>query len=658
MTTPGTLRVRSLATWILAAFLILLCPVVAARAADPVLGHDDGKRDDKRSTAGTGHVVAFDRPPAKGGDFTVTGVQVHGERYGGGFDPFYALARVSICDASLRVLAEAFAPYSLWKPGSAQWAEIPVGPCRVPERFHVVVEFFPTARRGVYLSVDAAAAGHSSSGSRDQPGRALEGGGWMVRVVGAKKPPVVDTPDPERTTRLERGEGEKIGERSTAGSGHAVLFKAPAKQRLLTQVSVFGRLYGGGYDPRTTLFHVFVCDKKLKLVARTAFPYAVFPSDESAWVDLDLPPVAVPRDFAVLVYFEPTASRGVYMGKWKESKAASLAGLPGKVHGKTDKGEGWMIRATVAASAGKQALPARADEGPADDDSDTDDSDTDDSGVDATVIADALARLDTLELAEDADAANALIEGIAKDAPEEADRMGRFHRTEHFLLRESGMDDVQVASLLNVMETAHAAIVKRFGFEQVGAVPGKRIHLRVTIDDGLGIKLFTNPGSGEFSQIVLRGPPRALRAPTHRGPHVVYGLCHEFGHVLIGWKDSEHQWAHYLGSVITSDVHAQLGDDGWWDPYDYGTLEGLPRLQREMTGAKPGLGDKRRMASLFHEIGKRYGEDVYGKAVPWIRTNREGEPFRAVRLYEIADLRAALAVITRDEDTLDELFAR
>ncbi len=75
-----------------------------------------------------------------------------------------------------------------------------------------------------------------------------------------------------------------------------------------------------------------------------------------------------------------------------------------------------------------------------------------------------------------------------------------------------------------------------------------------------------------------------------------------------------------------------------------------------MDGALPGLSDERSMARLFHTIGKRFGEDVYGKAVPWVRANREGVPFSAVRLYKIADLRAALIAITEDATSVNALF--
>jgi len=613
-----------------------------AHARDRELKHDDGRGDDRRSSAGTGHVVAFERPEE---GFAVTAVRIHGERYGGRYDPRFTVARVSICDSSLKVLAQAFAPYTLWDPGRADWAEVPVGPCRVPERFHVVVEFFPTATCGVYLSIDTRDRGEepacSYSGAPGRIGKPLEDGEWMIRVVGTDRPPPCETADPDSTTVLAGGEGEPIGKRSSAGTGHAVLFEAPAKQRLLCGVSLHGQRYGHGYDPETTFAHVFVCDSRLNVLYRTAFPYAAFPSDAPDWVDLDLGVVPVPRRFAVLVCFDPTASKGVYVSQWAEKGTTSMQALPGEVQGKCAKGEGWMIRARVAASAGKSELPIREER---------------EGGVDAARMAEVLAELDRLETAEDCDAANALVEKIASEAPDEVARLGRFHESEHFLLRESGMEARQVEALLAVMEAAHDAVTSRFGFERVSAVPDRRVHLSVTIDSGLETALFTDPGSAEYSRVVLRGPPRALRAPTQGGPHVVYGFCHELGHVLIGWKDGRHRWAHYIGSIVTSDVHKKLGDAGWWDPYDYDAIEGLPRFEKEIEGAKPGLADDASVGRLFRAIGERFGEDVYGKAVPWVRAHREGEPFHAVRLYLLDDLRQALKEVTQEPGAVDELF--
>jgi hypothetical protein len=214
-----------------------------------------------------------------------------------------------------------------------------------------------------------------------------------------------------------------------------------------------------------------------------------------------------------------------------------------------------------------------------------------------------------------------------------------------------------VRSLLAVLEAAHDSLVRRFGFERASAVAEKRVHVHVTIAEGEETKLFTSPASEHFSLVVLRGGRTALSAPTRGGPHVVYGLCHELGHVLIGWRD-EHEWAHYLGSVLTSDVHAALGDQGWFEPYDYDALEGLPRFLREIEGAQPGLADASSRSALYHAIAERFGPTIYPRAFAWIRAHREGERFQAVRLYALTDLRDALLELVEDEAAVRALFRR
>ena len=624
--------------------LALAATVGMTVAASPAalgdeLAHDDGKQDSKRSTAGGGHVVRFERPSD---EFALTEVQLHGSSYGGKYDPFWTLARVRICDESMQELARAFVPYEAWKMGRADWIEVPIGPLRVPPAFFVAVEYFPTQTKGIYQSIDEDGEGHSWGLNGNDLGAMLDGGEWMIRAVGKKKLKI-EQPNLEETEQVAAGEGPMIDKRSTAGSGHAVLFKQPKKKPLLTGFALHGGRYGGGYDPATTFFHVFVCDKKLKPLSRTAFPYSSFSGDMD-WVEFELPPLKVPKDFALLVYFEPTQSKGIYLGQWEEAKAASLSGLPGKVHGKPEKGKGWMIRARCAASLGKLELPeasagAQADEA---------------EEPDALTMAQWMEDLDAAELEEDVDAARAISAKLA-EAKSEGEGTA-FEISKHFFLRSDGVDQKARLALLEIMECAHESLTKRFRFTRVSAIRGKRIHLHLDIAPGNKTTLFTSPGSPDYSLIVLRGEASALRAPTKGGPHVVYGFCHELGHVLMGWEDSEHQWAHYLGSYLTSDVYAKLGDKGWSDPYDYHTIEGLPRFLAEIEDVQPGTGDANSVAKLLEEIGKRFGQEILGPAAAWIIENREGKPFSSVRLYLLADLATALVELGCDAEEVEKLF--
>ena len=108
--------------------------------------------------------------------------------------------------------------------------------------------------------------------------------------------------------------------------------------------------------------------------------------------------------------------------------------------------------------------------------------------------------------------------------------------------------------------------------------------------------------------------------------------------------------------MLASDVHAALGDEGWFEPYDYDALEGLPRFLREIEGAKSGLEDAASRSKLYHEIGARFGQAIYAPAFAWIREHREGERFHAVRRYALTDLRDALLALVEDDRAVGELF--
>ncbi len=412
--------------------------LLIASVVSTELAHDDGKQDGKRSTAGGGHVVRFERPTD---GFTLTGVRIHGSRYGGGYDPTWTLARVRLFDESMRELERAFVPFDAWKVGRAEWVDVDLGPRRVPPAFFVAVEYFPTARRGIYQSIDEDGSGHSYGLSGDDLGSQLDGGEWMIRAVGSKKALKVERPDLEQSEWVANGEGEVIGQRSIAGTGHAVLFKQPKKKPFLTGFSLCGQRYGGGYDPETTHFHVVVCDKRLKPILHTAFPYSRFGGSAMEWVDFELPPVEIPKSFALLVYFAPTATQGIYVGQWVEKKSASLTGLPGKVGGKAEKGKGWMIRARCAASLGKVTLeePGELPE--------------EDEEPGALEVAEMISELDAAEVAEDLGRARELSAALAAAG---SDVGGcEFDQSRHFFLRSQGVDGETRRALLAVMEEAH-----------------------------------------------------------------------------------------------------------------------------------------------------------------------------------------------------------
>lgn len=157
-------------------------PAAASRPRPTVvtLKHDDGTMDGKRSIAGSGHAVLFDRPE---GAWDVTRVQVYGSRYGHPQPPDEDF-NIYIADADMNVLARVGAPYSRFARGQWAWVFVDVPATSVPKQFYVCVTFDPERTKGVYV-------GYDESVTRSHSKRALPGShvgevqgafDWMIRA--------------------------------------------------------------------------------------------------------------------------------------------------------------------------------------------------------------------------------------------------------------------------------------------------------------------------------------------------------------------------------------------------------------------------------------------------------------------------------------------
>ncbi|HPD45641.1 MAG TPA: hypothetical protein P5279_02260 [Anaerohalosphaeraceae bacterium] len=148
-----------------------------------------------------------------------------------------------------------------------------------------------------------------------------------------------------KAIELALDDGRQADKKSIAGGGHAVKYTVGGEGWYLTGVRIFGSRYGMPQAPQED-FHVWLCDADLNVIADFPQPYGKFRRGEPTWVNLLTRPTNVPREFVICVGFNPTATKGVYVGMDGTAGKGSMAALPGRDGRVMDEGN-WMIRARV-----------------------------------------------------------------------------------------------------------------------------------------------------------------------------------------------------------------------------------------------------------------------------------------------------------------------
>lgn len=177
----------------------------------------------------------------------------------------------------------------------------------------------------------------------------------------------------------------------------------------------------------------------------------------------------------------------------------------------------------------------------------------------------------------------------------------------HVEITQQGVPDEYVQAIGQVIETARAVAVERYGFDMP-----ERIFLTVRIDRRGRTRLF-NDGANTFSLTVRSD--RDLRKPMSSKIFHLYGLCHETAHLAMYRPIKDHSWmttaaaegwAHYLGSRIVDEVYERHGADLWPDRYDYRD-DGMRRLERQLmnSGSSATVEGARLWMQLVDIVGDR-----------------------------------------------------
>lgn len=150
-------------------------------------------------------------------------------------------------------------------------------------------------------------------------------------------------------TVLKHDDDTQESKRSITGAGHAVRFECPDGEKwYVTGVALHGSRYGMPQPPRED-FLVCVTSDDMKKAVKIKKPYSLFERGEEKWVPIEIPPVEVQGAFQVVVFFNPTRTKGVYVGIDENSSPThSTTVVPSDPESSPSELKGdWMIRALV-----------------------------------------------------------------------------------------------------------------------------------------------------------------------------------------------------------------------------------------------------------------------------------------------------------------------
>jgi hypothetical protein len=226
-----------------------------------------------------------------------------------------------------------------------------------------------------------------------------------------------------------------------------------------------------------------------------------------------------------------------------------------------------------------------------------------------------------------------------------------------FLIRGIGkLDAAYLDNFAGMFDAILKAYDEVFGFKEFSKVPGKKLRVRVHLEEAIKRPPHFAPEFPWHSQIDFPVVDAAkFTSPTPQGQFLFYGLCHELGHVIAMWGDlktmeDHHSWAHYTGVAIVEHLAAKNEDIAFLKESRDLRWRSL-KVEREMPENKvpPSLKDGPGVMALLIALHDRVGSKAIGDALNELDAKGTGRRVNHVRYYSFVDLRKALLATLTDE---------
>lgn len=253
---------------------------------------------------------------------------------------------------------------------------------------------------------------------------------------------------------------------------------------------------------------------------------------------------------------------------------------------------------------------------------------------------------------------------LEKEAPEAAARVGRVLSRPRFLLRGlGGLSPEWLEGFARVAEGVLTAYDEVFGFAEWSKVPGKKLRIRVHLEEKITRPPHFAPQFAYHSEIDFPvDDAREFSSPTPDGKFQFYGLCHELGHVIAMWghrklEEDHHAWAHYTGVVIVEHLAETARRAPWMKKLRDVRWRSLEKERKRLEGQAPSLESRDGVLALLIALHDLVGPRFLGAALNDLDRRDQRLRINRVRYYTFKQLREGLERVVKDRRKRQRLAA-
>lgn len=223
-------------------------------------------------------------------------------------------------------------------------------------------------------------------------------------------------------------------------------------------------------------------------------------------------------------------------------------------------------------------------------------------------------------------------------------------RSRFLAIGTNGVETRGLAALADAFDLVLDAYRDVFGLTNFSKVPGKKLRLRAHLEPKITRPPHFAPEHPFHSEVdfpVIEAA--AFTSPTKEGQFLLYGLCHELGHVLAMWGDPKneedrHAWAHYTGVVVVEHLAETRQDAPTMQACRDVRWRSLAFEKKRLAAAKtpPGGKDADAVLARFVALHESVGPKAIGEALDALDGKEEHLLVNRVRYYSMRAFEKAL----------------